>query len=346
MVLQAPASAVPVQHPMRSSAWLALLMLAAVLALMLYPLSEGRAARGVVLLLMVLVWTVAMLGQTHPAARRLTGASWAVLSGLMLWEGLALADPWAWASPLATWLSLTLGLVMVHLLARKQAKWQGDFEQQAQALSVSMHKITQLATHDELTGLSNRRHMADLMAREQQRQRRSRAPMCMAMLDLDHFKRVNDAHGHAAGDEVLKIFARTLRQTLRTTDEISRWGGEEFLLLMPHTCLQEAQWAVERLRQVLATTSLAPLPLSARVTFSAGIVQAPEGADLDAVIACADEAMYCAKMKGRDCAMAKKVEKVNSETSVLAEEPRHEVNPDVFWAVPKLDGLDPRGRLQ
>lgn len=302
MVLQAPASAVPVQHP-KSSAWMALLQLTSVLALVLYPLSEGRAARGVVLLLMVLVWMVALLGQTQLAARRLTWASWAVLSALMAWEGLAQADPWAWTSPLTTWLSLTLGLVMVHLLARRQANWQRDFEQQAHALSASVQKITQLATHDELTGLSNRRHMANLIAQEQMRQRRTHAPMCMAMLDLDHFKRVNDAHGHAAGDVVLKIFARTMRQTLRTTDEMSRWGGEEFLLLMPHTNLQEALLAVERLRQALAATAFAPVPLGIPVTFSAGIVPACEGADMDTLIACADEAMYRAKARGRNCSV-------------------------------------------
>ena len=341
MVLQAPASAVPVQHPMRPSAWLALLILAAVLALVLYPLSEGRAARGVVLLLMVLVWMLALLGQAHPAARRLTGASWAVLSGLMLWEGLALADPWAWASPLATWLSLTLGLVMVHLLARRQAKWQGDFEQQEHALSVSVHKITQLATHDELTGLSNRRHMVDLMAREQQRQRRTRAPMCMAMLDLDHFKRVNDAHGHAAGDVVLKIFARTMRQTLRTTDEISRWGGEEFLLLMPHTHLQEAQLAVERLRQALAAASFAPVPLSTPVTFSAGIVPACEGADMDAVIACADEAMYRAKASGRNCSVVQ-----DPLDAPAGEVPNAATPPKFCQSLPCCEGLAPGLRLQ
>lgn len=302
MLRQASAPAVPVQHP-KSSAWQALLLLTALLALVLYPLSEAHAARGVVLLLMVLVWVLALLGPPPVAARGISSVSWVALSGLMLWEAWVQADPSAWALPLATWLSLTLGLAMLHLLAHRQANCQRDFEQQASALSASFHKITELATHDELTGLSNRRHLLELMAREQQRQSRTHAPLCVAMLDLDHFKRVNDAHGHAAGDTVLKIFAHILRQTLRTTDEIARWGGEEFLLLMPHTHVQEAHLAVERLRQALATASFAPVPLSTPVTFSAGIVPACEGGDMDAIIACADEAMYRAKTSGRNCSV-------------------------------------------
>jgi diguanylate cyclase (GGDEF)-like protein len=249
---------------------------------------------------MLLVWVVALLGQGSSAAYRLTGLSWVALTCLAVWQSSVQTDRWACLAQVASWFSVSLGLAIVHLLSQHLTTLQRQSTQQAQALQASFHTITQLATHDELTGLSNRRHMTDLIAREQQRQRRTHAPVCMAMLDLDHFKKVNDAFGHAAGDVVLTTFARTLRQTMRATDEISRWGGEEFLLLMPNTSLEEATLAVERLRTAQQTASLAWV---SPVTFSAGIVLAAEGLDMDQVIACADEAMYRAKTQGRNCSV-------------------------------------------
>jgi diguanylate cyclase (GGDEF)-like protein len=222
------------------------------------------------------------------------------LTGLLVWQSVGQTDRWTILVQVTAWFSVSLGLAIVYLLSQHLTTLQRQSAQQAQDLSASFHTITQLATHDELTGLSNRRHMTDLIAREQQRQRRTHAPACMVMLDLDHFKKVNDAFGHAAGDMVLKTFARTLRQTMRSTDEISRWGGEEFLLLMPHTSLEEATLAVERLRTALQTACLAWV---SPVTFSAGIVLAAEGLDMDQVIACADEAMYRAKAQGRNCSV-------------------------------------------
>lgn len=277
------------------SNWLAALM---VLSLVLYAL--GGAAQGLVMLLMLLVWVVALLGQGTLASHRLTVLSWVALTCLLVWQSVGQTDRWTILVQVAAWFSVSLGLAIVYLLSQHLTTLQRQSAQQAQDLNASFHTITQLATHDELTGLSNRRHMTDLIAREQQRQRRTHAPVCMAMLDLDHFKKVNDAFGHAAGDMVLKTFARTLRQTMRSTDEISRWGGEEFLLLMPHTSLEEATLAVERLRTALQTASLAWV---SPVTFSAGIVLAAEGLDMDQVIACADEAMYRAKAQGRNCSV-------------------------------------------
>jgi diguanylate cyclase (GGDEF)-like protein len=280
-------------------------LLAGLMALALGLYTWGGPTHDAVILLILLIWVVALLGQGTAAAHRLTGLSWVVMTCLVVWQSLTQPDCLA---HFAFWLSLSLGLGVVHLLALHHADLHRRAAQQALDLKASFHKITQLATHDELTGLLNRRHMADLIVREQQRQRRNHAPACMAMLDLDHFKRVNDAHGHAAGDKVLQIFARTLRQTLRTTDEISRWGGEEFLLLMPHTSLQEAKLAVERLRLALPVASFAPVKLAAPVTFSAGIVSACEGMDMDTIIACADQAMYRAKALGRNCSVVQDVQ--------------------------------------
>ena len=307
--LHKPLVQVPEPHNKAASGATFLMdLLAGLMALALGLYTWGGPTHDAVILLILLIWVVALLGQGTAAAHRLTGLSWVVMTCLVVWQGLTQPDLASCLEHLAFWLSLSLGLGVVHLLALHHADLHRRAAQQALDLKASFHKITQLATHDELTGLLNRRHMADLIVREQQRQRRNHAPACMAMLDLDHFKRVNDAHGHAAGDKVLQIFARTLRQTLRTTDEISRWGGEEFLLLMPHTSLQEAKLAVERLRLALPVASFAPVKLATPVTFSAGIVSACEGMDMDAIIACADQAMYRAKALGRNCSVVQDVQ--------------------------------------
>ena len=295
--MQAPVLQVPDINT-GSSAWLDGLAALMVLALGLY--AYAAPAQGVVMVFMLLLWMVALLAQGTAAARRLTALSWVALSSLVIWRSWAQADPALCLAHLADWFSLSLGLAMVYVLAQHLSALQRQSAQQAQALQASFHQITQLATHDELTGLSNRRHMSDLVAHEQLRQARTHAPVCMAMLDLDHFKKINDAFGHAAGDAVLTNFARILRQTLRATDEISRWGGEEFLLLMPHTTLEEAHLAIERLRWSLQKVSMTWV---SPIAFSAGIVPMQEGQDMDQVIALADEAMYQAKAQGRNCSV-------------------------------------------
>jgi diguanylate cyclase (GGDEF)-like protein len=161
--------------------------------------------------------------------------------------------------------------------------------------------LSRLATEDELTGLANRRHTLACANRAFESIREQQAPLTLAILDLDHFKRINDAFGHAAGDHVLREFARIARENVRKSDLLGRWGGEEFLLVMPDTALNVALAAVERIRQAAAKVQGAPLPAGYKVTVSAGLATDDGRAGaLEDLIAEADAALYVAKHRGRD----------------------------------------------
>lgn len=168
-------------------------------------------------------------------------------------------------------------------------------------LAEALSRVHALATTDELTGLANRRHMQDLLTEEVKRHRRLGQPLCIAVLDLDHFKRINDLHGHQGGDEALRHFARIARGALREVDVLARWGGEEFLLMMPATTAEQAMTGLERLRHQLALASPPPSLPTVRITCSAGVALHEASATLQHTIDQADQALYRAKAEGRDC---------------------------------------------
>ena len=159
-------------------------------------------------------------------------------------------------------------------------------------------RLEYLAHHDELTGLLNRRAGLGLLEEEIQRSRRYATPLSVASCDLDHFKRVNDRHGHAVGDQVLGDTARVMKETMRQHDHVIRLGGEEFLLLLPGVTQEQARQAVERLRQRLATTPMADARI--HLTLSAGIAQLGGEEEADALLERADRALYGAKEQGRN----------------------------------------------
>ena len=124
--------------------------------------------------------------------------------------------------------------------------------------------------------------------------------MSLVLIDIDHFKTVNDRHGHAAGDAVLRHFAMALQASLRSTDFAGRWGGEEFLVVTPQASAETAAALVERLREALAATSFDALVPGLHITFSAGVAECAPGEDLHLAIERADRALYQAKQTGRD----------------------------------------------
>jgi diguanylate cyclase (GGDEF)-like protein len=170
------------------------------------------------------------------------------------------------------------------------------------ALRVAYAELERLAMTDELTGVPNRRHFLSQLESERQRALRYKHPVCLAMIDLDHFKQVNDRFGHPAGDEVLKHFSGLLRSQMRGEDVVGRLGGEEFALLMPETAPSGAQVVLERIRGELAKAPLDFIAPGFRYTFSAGVA----GLALTDPAACnhwiheADQALYRAKKSGRD----------------------------------------------
>jgi diguanylate cyclase (GGDEF)-like protein len=165
--------------------------------------------------------------------------------------------------------------------------------------------IRRLATTDELTHLANRRHMHELLEAEQQHRHAAPGHVCVALLDIDHFKGINDRYGHAAGDAVLQAFAGAAMAALRSGDTLARWGGEEFLLLMPDTELPDALSALARIGAAVAALRFAGIDAELRLTFSAGVAAATlPGSRFDEAIARADAAMYQAKASGRNCVVA------------------------------------------
>lgn len=162
-------------------------------------------------------------------------------------------------------------------------------------------QLRHAATHDSLTGLLNRAAMQDLLARETRRASRTRRPFSVIMLDIDHFKRVNDQLGHAAGDHVLRILAGHMARRLRSTDAASRWGGEEFLVLLPDTDATKAAAVAEQLRTVVSQSRVRwrqdeiALTISAGVAAWSGSEDSPNG-----LVDRADAALYEAKDAGRD----------------------------------------------
>ena len=172
------------------------------------------------------------------------------------------------------------------------------------ALSRAIEQVRDLAVRDALTGLHNRRHLMERLERERHRAEHLGQTFCVALIDLDHFKRVNDTHGHAVGDDVLRGVANVLRSCMRESDVLGRWGGEEFIILMPDTQTHEGLIALNRLRRQLAQSPPAGnLPLL-RVTLSAGVAAHRAGDSLEHLIERADRALYTAKDAGRDRCMA------------------------------------------
>jgi diguanylate cyclase (GGDEF)-like protein len=159
-------------------------------------------------------------------------------------------------------------------------------------------EVERLATTDPLTGLPNRRRFEEALAAEVSRSRRHRVPFAVVAVDVDHFKAVNDTHGHAAGDEVLVAVADALRGQCRVADVAARTGGEEFVVLLPATDLSDALVAAERIRGAVASESRStPIP----VTVSVGVAAFPEtSTDAQRLLVAADDALYRAKAQGRD----------------------------------------------
>lgn len=159
-----------------------------------------------------------------------------------------------------------------------------------------------LATTDPLTGALNRRMLTDLGERALARSRRRRASMSVVMLDIDHFKNVNDRYGHAIGDGVLQSVVEVLQRELRAEDTLIRYGGEEFCLLMPEQTLDEARIVAERLRTAIASAELHIANQTLAVTLSAGVASlaSDDAGTLQSLLSAADQALYTAKGNGRN----------------------------------------------
>jgi diguanylate cyclase (GGDEF)-like protein len=176
-----------------------------------------------------------------------------------------------------------------------------DSERQAKVeLERALGIQTKLAEIDPLTQVFNRRHFQIMAEQELGLAHRYRHEVSVIVLDLDHFKTVNDRYGHAAGDQVLKDVAQGLTRTLRSTDVLARHGGEEFVVLPPHTDSASALLVAENLRAQVADVQVAKDADAGAQTVSVGVATARHGESLESLVHRADEAMYAAKALGRD----------------------------------------------
>ena len=168
------------------------------------------------------------------------------------------------------------------------------------ALKEAYKRIEELAELDDLTGSFNRRCIMGFLDEEITRAHRTKAPCSIALIDLDWFKRINDTHGHPIGDEVLRTFAITVFANIRSVDRFGRYGGEEFLLVLPDTPDDVAMRLLERLREIIADLDWSAFSLGMRVTVSAGVATLRRDETPDTLLARADGALYQAKARGRN----------------------------------------------
>jgi diguanylate cyclase len=193
-------------------------------------------------------------------------------------------------------------LVGVTYLGTYIAGLRASLKARNRALEEALAKVEDLATRDPLTRLPNRRSVMDQLARERSRIER-RAPeekqMCVSILDVDYFKRINDTYGHQMGDAVLCYIGEALLRAVRECDFIGRYGGEEFLLILPDTSDSGAVLAAERIRGTIAALQIPDLP-DEQITVSQGIADYRPGDDLDSTLKRADDALYSAKSSGRN----------------------------------------------
>jgi diguanylate cyclase (GGDEF)-like protein len=162
-------------------------------------------------------------------------------------------------------------------------------------------ELRRKATTDALTGVPNRRWFIEHAEMEFRRTRRNGSTFCVVVIDIDHFKSINDTHGHNGGDKVLKTLARQLAEGLRSTDLFCRWGGEEFCALLPDTKSSGARSVLDRLRNEIAHLAIEHDGHPIKVTISVGVAESREDStSLDQIVARADEALYQAKSMGRN----------------------------------------------
>jgi len=173
-------------------------------------------------------------------------------------------------------------------------------EARIRELEKELEETSDLVRHDQLTGVLNRRGLEDMFNKEVARATRHDTALCIALLDIDNFKKLNDSMGHDAGDQALIHLAKVCRDTLRPQDTVARYGGEEFIILLPETLLDDAAHVLTRLQRELTKRFFLHGNEKVLITFSAGVTQMTDGDDQGSVVKRADEAMYEAKQTGKN----------------------------------------------
>jgi diguanylate cyclase (GGDEF)-like protein len=237
-------------------------------------------------------------------------AIWALTAaacGALMWAlGARTAVPAeSEAEVLLTWLCFSVILGRSLLLGVYANELRSKLAEGRRRLAASLEQIQELVHYDELTRTLNRRSLLARLEQEAGRARRTGVPFSVALLDLDHFKRVNDTYGHAIGDEVLKRFSQTVAATMRESDVFGRYGGEEFLLLLMVADPQAALAPLERIRLAVALCDWNAIAPGLELTTSIGVATQQPEESVAQLLRRADEALYEAKAAGRNRVIAK-----------------------------------------
>ncbi|WP_148863236.1 GGDEF domain-containing protein [Marinobacter fonticola] len=197
-------------------------------------------------------------------------------------------------------LAFTLVMAQIATIGGFISGLRGKLRKRNRELNEAMARIQELVNIDELTGVFNRRRLFEVLSEESNRHSRAQGPFSICILDIDYFKQVNDTHGHQAGDDMLKTVAQTVNESLRQIDCFGRYGGEEFLMVLPQTPLTGARTKADRVRQTIESLSFDQIKDGLRISVSIGVAQYREGETIEDTIARADEALYKAKQQGRN----------------------------------------------
>lgn len=211
--------------------------------------------------------------------------------------GIPLATP---AQLALVWLFFAAILARFVMLSVYAGALRARLRESRRRLAATLDQVQRLISHDELTRTLNRRSLVARLGEEKSRCERSGESFSLALMDLDHFKSVNDTHGHAAGDEVLRGFAGAVHEAMRQTDVFGRYGGEEFLLILTGSSAQAARDAAERIRAAVGSRDWTAAAPGLSVTVSVGITSFRKGDSIEQLLKRADNALYQAKRTGRN----------------------------------------------
>ncbi len=240
-------------------------------------------------------------------------ASWFFSGYILLILSLWLTRPEVLTGPLELIQAIAFVLILVtsSIIGGFISGLREKLKNRNQELKVALATIEEIASLDALTGIYNRRRLFEILHQEVNRYKRAQGPFSVCILDIDHFKQVNDLHGHLAGDEILRRIAGSITGNLRSIDCFGRFGGEEFLMVLPQTTLEGATIKSERVRLQVESLRFPDISEDFRVTISIGVAEYREPEDIDETIDRADKCLYLAKDHGRN-------QVVNEKTKSLA----------------------------
>jgi diguanylate cyclase (GGDEF)-like protein len=249
--------------------------------------------RGAILTLLLVVLVFCAFALESKRSHQISAFTILLLGATMWWR--LHDDPVAYPPGVeAVHFVLATSMIIAVVFLTSQFNWMRN------RLKSQKAELERIAMRDDLTGLPNRRHMKEVLAEEEKRHRKGSNTLCLALLDIDHFKSINDTYGHAAGDDILRGFAEQIKGMLRLNDVLARWGGEEFLMVLPNTGEDDAMLVLERVKLHLGAIPVEAFGTHLRITFSSGVAAMELNETIIDTIRRADKAMFRAKSLGRN----------------------------------------------